>query len=297
MLVYVQDEEKTKHYATIKKNYAIRGWPAAKDETLPEFVARVLLRDEPLSLKDALCEITIAEGDWADTTLWYMWRKLPGYMDQAGIAYLPEQEEAIAYFRDTFLRTGLPCIVSGFPEDPIVYDNNLLFRVGERDCLTPQDAVYYVTARTISFEESLAVILVHCPGKLGHGISLQEIFETYSVSQQSAVGRLTSEESEEKRKSRVTDEIYCYLDRIRHEQGQAERVDVATSLMKALLEKEVVWFIRNYATFRQAVLDKCEELIRDYGAAFPALVAACEEVLRTFSDASFPFCGPPLVSS
>jgi len=304
MLVYVQDEENTKHYATIKKNYMIRGWPSNKDETLPEFVARAHplggLREDLPSLKDALREINIAEGEFAHTSLWTLWRKLPGYMDKAGIAYLPEQEEAIAYFQDTFLRTGLPCIVSGFPEDPIVYDNNLLFRIGARDCLTPQDAVYYVTARTISFEDSLAVILVHCPGKLGHGISLQEIIETYSVPQQIAVGRLTPEESEDQRDLHVVDEIKYYLNQIGNEQTQTERVEVATLLMKSLLKKEVVWFIRKYATFRQAVLDKCEELMRDHGAEYPALEAVCEEVLGVlgnFSDASFPFCGPPLVSA
>lgn len=293
MLVYVQDEEKTKHYATIKKNFMIRGWPAAKDETLPEFVARVLLRDEPLSLKDALQELMIAEGDWADNTLWYMWRKLPGYMDTAGVAYLPEQDACREYFRDMALPSSLPCIVSGFPEDQVVFEKSCLFRVGVRDDLTPQDAVYYVTARSISFEEALLVLLVQCPGKIGHGLSLREIMDTYSVEQQAIVGRLTSDEVDEVRKLRVIGEVQVYLKQIEQEPTKQGRADVTTSLMEYLLTDEAAWFVRKYDKFRQVVLEKCEEIMREERAAFPALEAACVEVMRIYGDFRFPFSGAP----
>ena len=291
MLVYVQDEENTKHYATIKKNYAIRGWPGTKDETLPEFVARVHLLDDLPSLKDALRELTIAEGACAHTSLWTMWRKLPGYMDKAGVAYLPEQEACREYFEETSLNSGLPCIVDGFPEDPIVYEDNRLFRLGERNCLTPQDAVYYVTARSISFEEALAVLVVQCPGKVGHDRSLYEIFDSYSVEEQVAVGRLTSDELEEQPKERVIYKVQYYLKRIESEPTRKERADTATSLFLYLLETEVAWFIRKYDKFRQVVLEKCEEFTREEGAEFPALKAVCADVMRSFGDASFPFSG------
>lgn len=297
MLVYVQDEEKTKHYATIKKDYAIRGWPATEDETLPEFVARVLLLDEPPSLENALKELVIAEGECAYTSLWYTWKYLPAYMDTVGITYLPEQEECREYFQETPLCTGLSCIVDGFPEDPIIYEDNQLFRVGARDCLTPQDAVFYVTVRSISFEEALAMILVHCPGKVGHGLSLREIFDTYSVAQQAIVGRLSADDLDELRKTRVIDQAEYYLKLIEKEPTRKDRADATVSLMEYLLTGEATWFVRKYDKFRQTVLDKCEALRQENGVEFPELVAICEKVTEAYldicCDTSFPFTGAP----
>jgi len=282
MLVYVQDEEKTKHYATLKKNYRIRGWPGEKDETLPEFIARTHLRDDLPSLKDALRELTIAEGEWAHTSLWYMWNKLPGYMDKAGVAYLPGQEACREYFQETSLNTALTCIVDGFPEDPIVYEDNRLFRVGEKDCLTPQDAVYYVTAYSVSFEEALEMLAIQCAGKIGHDLSFYEIFETFSVEQQAAVGRLSSHELDEQRKTRVIGDVQSFLKRMEQEPTKQGRVDTATSLLLYLLEDEAAWFVRKYDKFRQVVLEKCEEFMRENRSEFPDLESVCAEVQQTY---------------
>jgi hypothetical protein len=293
MLVYVQDEEKTKHFATIKKNFMIRGWPSEKDETLPEFVARTHLRDDLPSLRDALRELTIAEGEWAHTSLWTMWKKLPGYMDVAGIAYLPEQEACRDYFYERTLSSCITCIVEGFPEEPIIYENNRLFRWGERDCLTPQDAVYYITARSVSFEDALHLLVIQCPGKIGHGLSIGEIPYTCSDLQQSAVGRLSYHELDEQRKTRVIGEVRYYLEQIETAPTKKDRADTATSLFLYLLEDEADWFIRKYDKFRQVVFEKCEEFTRGEGAEFPALEAVCADVRRIYGDFTVPFSGAP----
>ena len=135
------------------------------------------------------------------------------------------------------------------------------------------------------------MLAIQCPGKIGHDLSLYEIFETYSVEQQSAVGHKTSEEFDEERKLRVIGEVQVYLKQIEQEPTKQDRADVTTSLMEYLLTDEAAWFVRKYDKFRQVVLEKCEEIMREERAAFLALEAACVEVMRIYGDFRFPFSG------
>ena len=275
MLVYVQDDLcGPKVYATLKKSLLFHEHADnVKDETATELVKRLL--GKSMSTRDALRHINIASGDFENTSLWYMYKRLPGCMDRAGLAWSYEQEETRNFFHESSLPSSLTCIVKGFSESPFQLTSERLFEDDEESNMPATGIVYKITARSLCLEDALRVIIVQAPNCIGHSLSLWRIVNELSSFKQSMVNQTLDGE-----KQSIVAMIKRQLENVESASDKGKKAEYTVELMKMNLT-ECQDFIKNHPKYREIIIKKCYELKRLNGAEFPDVDAACNELLQS----------------
>jgi hypothetical protein len=270
MLVYVQEESTgEKVYATLKKSFLFHEHADdVEDETATQLVKRLL--GKSLCTRDALRHINIAEGEFQDTSLWYMYKRVPGCMDHAGLAWLPNQQASIEYFGNLSIPLPVTLIVRGFPEDPITMMPNLLFSTSGRTDLTPEDALYHVTARTLSLEDAVRVLIVQAPGMIGHNRSLHTIMTTFSQEKMEFVGKELNSDIIARLRKFLTVGNSTLSDR--------ERADNIIELFK-YVEAEALEYIRGQEKLKAVLVNRAYHFKRLNVWEYPELEPVCDSFL------------------
>jgi len=270
MLVYVQDDHAgEKVYATLKKTFLFHEHADdVADETAVQLVKRLL--GKSVCTRDALRHINIAEGEFQDTSLWYMYKRVPGCMDRAGLAWLPNQQACIEYFSNLSIPLPVTLIVRGFPEDPITMMPNLLFSTGGRTDLTAEDALYHVTARTLPLEDAVRVLIVQAPGMIGHNRSLHTIMTTFSQEKMEFVGKELN--------SDIIARLRTFLTVGNSTLSDRERADNIIKLFK-YVEAEALEYIRGQEKLKATLINRAYHFKRLNVWEYPELEPVCDSFL------------------
>jgi hypothetical protein len=281
MLVYIDVPTETpgsydKIYATLKCSLLFH---EHNDETTDETAVALVKRLHPtvgnISIRDALRYINIASGGYANTSLWYMYKRIPGCMDRAGLTWSYEQEETRNFFHETNLPPRLTCIVRGFSESPFELTSDHLFDDDEESNMPATGIVRKITARSLCLEDALHVIIVQAPNCIGHSVSLWRIVTQFSSFKQSMVNQTPDGE-----KQSIVAMIQRHLENVESASDKGKKAECAVELMKMNLT-DCQDFIKNHPKYRETIIKKCYELKRLNGAEFPDVEVACNELLQS----------------
>ena len=227
-----------------------------------------------LTAEDILRSITIANGEFANMTLWYIYRRFPGFMTDAGFT-----QEQITCRR--LLGNLMPGVQFLIRARRITLNSNHLFSYRETHCLTCAMAVKETTGRVVTENEALTMMYL-LDGReeeeldetiIGYGLSLNEILKTFSLFKLRYLGKVMA-----KYDYGIMMEIQQYLALINDESTKKGKIPFVIRCMN-LLYKDGIDFVKKHPDFNKALVSKCQEFIQDCANEHPECCSSCQRLL------------------
>ena len=224
--------------------------------------------------QDILRSLSVGSGSWADTSLWYMYQRFPGNMEDAGY----REDQMTCRRRLGNLIPKAQFLIRG---RRVRLESNHLFSYGEKRRLTCAMAVKETTGRDVSEDEALTMMFL-LDGKeeeepdetiIGYGLSLDEILKTFSLFKLRYLGHDMKEYD-----YGITMEVQQYLALIKHQPSKEDRIPFVVRLMDFLYE-DGIDFVKKHPVFYTAVVSKCQEFIQVCANENPECSSSCQQLL------------------
>jgi len=288
VVLYRPDNTEYSITATIQPDYSVTAEivtdGTSQIETYPNcmtFVKEVycLWEQDPeyffmITAEDILRSITIANGEFANMTLWYIYRRFPGFMTDAGFT-----QEQITCRR--LLGNLMPGVQFLIRARRITLKSNHLFSYRDAHSLTCAMAVKETTGRIVTEDEALTMIIL-LDGReeealdetiVGYGLSLDEILKTFSLFKLRFLGKVMI-----KYDYGIMMEIQQYLALITHQTGKEDKIPFVIRFMDFLYE-DGIEFVKKHPAFYKVVMSKCQEFIQDCANEHPECCSSCQRLL------------------
>jgi hypothetical protein len=230
----------------------------------PNALAYVRHYHGDITARDALRLLAVSEGSMADTTLWQIVNRLPGFLEEAGLT-----EEQIDFRKCVASLPVLQFTVidAAGKEHQVILRENHLFSSEWDHGMSAQDVCrIFKDWKDPSLQDAMSVL--YYKDADGKEWRLSEIV-ALSPFRQACFPAKPSE-------SQLRAEVTRRIDLIERYYRESERAQVIQELMSFLYE-DCVDILTLYPGFRLATLDKCEDFITKY-SQFPDLVAACQRL-------------------
>ena len=224
--------------------------------------------------EDILRSLVIEIGNWSNMTLWHIYRRFPGFMENVGFT-----DEQLTCRR--LLGNLMPGTQFLIRARRVTLDSNHLFSYRKNNRLTCAMAVKLTTGRDVSEEDALPMMYL-LDGRdeeeldetvIGYGLSLDEILKTFSLFKLRYLGQVISEYD-----NGITIEVQQYLDMIKQQSDRKSKVPFVIRIMD-FLYKNGIDFIKKNPDFNEAVINKCKEFIGNCGSEYPECSSSCQRLL------------------
>jgi len=220
-------------------------------------------RGETVTAQDAMRLLSIGEGSMADTTLWQIRERHPGFLQDAGLT--PDQIE----FRNCVSSLPVPIkftvIDAAEKEHEVTLCENHLFSSKWDHGMSAQEVCRIFKDWKDSSPEDAMSVLYYTDSD-GKEWRLSEIVALSPFRQKSFPAKPTE--------SQIIAELNRYIDLIATYDTVVAKADVTETLMEFLLD-ECVDFMTLHPAFRLVVFANCDKFITSY-PEFPDLVARCK---------------------
>ena len=261
-MVLVVDD--TTHEATFDMGCTV--YDHTLQKSWPNALAYVRHYHGDVTARDALRLLAVSEGSMADTTLWQIINRLPGFLEEAGLT-----EEQIDFRkRVASLPYLLPFrVIDGKgKEHTVTLCENRLFSSEWDDGMSAQEVCrIFKDWKDPSLQDAMSVL--YYTDADGKEWRLSEIVALSPFRQEC----FPDKPSESELRAEVTRRI----DLIERYYRESERAQVIQELMTFLYE-DCEDILTLYPGFRLATLGKCEDFMTKY-SQFPDLVAACQRLM------------------
>jgi len=231
------------------------------------------------SAQGILRALFVGRGAWKDMSLWHMYRRFPGNMEDAG--YTKEQMTCRRLLGN--IKPGLPFGVRG---KRITLESNHLFSYRKFTQLTCAKAVEVATRRVVSEEEALTMIFLSdnddgrkrttyarkCRIIVGYDKSLEEILYTFPLFKMQFLGQTIINYDEV-----LMNEINSMLAQILAEPTKDSKIWYANRMIDFFYDN-CIDFIRKHPQFYEAVVAKCHELLKECSGDVK-MCASCQRLL------------------
>ena len=288
VVLYRPDDTEYSITATIQPDYSVTAEIVtdgiSRIETYPNcmiFVKEVycLWEQDPeyfhcLTAEDILRSITLANGEFANMTLWYIYRRFPGFMTDAGFT----QEQLTCRRLLGNLMPGTQFLIRA---RRVTLNSNCLFSYRKVHGLTCSMAVKETTGRDVTEAEALTMMYFLDNQEdeavdeiiVGYGLSLDEILKTFSLFKLRYLGRIMVEYD-----FGIVTEVQRYLTLIHEHPDKGGKIPFVIQCMDFLYENGID-FIEKNLDFRKTVLNKCEEFIGICANEYPECCSSCQRLL------------------
>lgn len=263
-LKMVLDVDGTSHEATLDMDNTVYDYTLQK--SWPDALAYVRHYNGDVTARDAMRLLAIESGSMADTTLWQIVNRHPGFLEEAGLT-----DDQIEFRRCV---ASLPCplqftvIDAAGKEHEVTLRENYLFSSEWDHGMSAQEVCrIFKDWKDPSLHDAMSVL--YYTDADGKELRLSEIV-ALSPFRQTCFPNKPSE-------SQLRAEVTRRIDLIERYYRESERAQVIQELMTFLCD-ECVDILTLYPGFRMATLDKCEEFMTKY-SQFPDSVAACKRLM------------------
>jgi hypothetical protein len=200
----------------------------------------------------ALKEVNVALGDYKETSLHYLIHKMPGVLDQIGIAYSEEQEKCRQKLK--YLGPGCKFIVRGCPESPAYLEANGLFRCKDTSSLTPNDVMRLVLGHGYSIPEvAFNFLFLDMEDMLGHNRTLSHLVHHFTQQQQQFVGYINEDKYHR-------EELLRLLKNWQEATYDDEKTDMSIHLLQ-YMTSYCEEYLHKYESLKKDMVEKCYDWI------------------------------------
>ena len=221
------------------------------------------------SAQGILRSLFVGKGSWKDTSLWYMYRRFPGNMEDAGYT----ARQMAGRRRLANLIPGNQFRIRG---KRIVLASNHLFQFHRKVKMSCAMAVKETIGREVSEEEAEKMIFLTGDDKtvIGYDLSLDEILSTFTLFKLRHLGH-TMEEYD----SDLTKEIHQLTLRIGDKTDKISKITLC-SVMMDFLHDNALDFIKRQPEFYIVIVSKCHEIMEERGEEYLECQSCCQRLLN-----------------